>query len=149
MRARASKKFSQKVPTAILVAITLLICFQNCAPGFQANEQTSSSSVGLDGLPLDSESTHSCIFNGSNIQHGAKVQAYATSTVSFGQSCSGQMLTCNNGVLAGATAFPFQLASPALQHSVYLMAVLSLTEILYLPILRLRFHLVAYAICRV
>jgi hypothetical protein len=42
-----------------------------------------------------------CSFNGFTVAHGASVNAYATATVPYGQTCVAQSRTCNNGVLSG------------------------------------------------
>ena len=47
-----------------------------------------------------------CVFNGQTISHGQSVTAYASSSVGFGQSCSSQSRTCNNGVLSGSYPYP-------------------------------------------
>jgi len=47
----------------------------------------------------------SCLFNGATIPHGGSIFAFSNSTVAYGQSCSGQTRTCNNGVLSGSNQF--------------------------------------------
>jgi hypothetical protein len=42
-----------------------------------------------------------CTFNGATVLHGASVNAYATASVAYGQTCVAQARTCNNGVLSG------------------------------------------------
>ncbi len=44
----------------------------------------------------------SCTFNGQTIAHGGTVTAFATSTVAYGQTCSSQVRTCNDGTLSGS-----------------------------------------------
>ncbi len=44
----------------------------------------------------------SCSFNGQTIPHGGSVQAYASSSVNYGNTCTAQTRTCNNGVLSGS-----------------------------------------------
>lgn len=44
----------------------------------------------------------SCNFNGRTVNHGASVTGYASATVPFGSTCSGQTRTCNNGSLSGS-----------------------------------------------
>lgn len=47
----------------------------------------------------------SCLFNGQSVAHGSSVQAFQTSSVDFGQSCTAQTRTCANGVLSGSATF--------------------------------------------
>lgn len=47
----------------------------------------------------------SCQFNGQTIQSGQSVQAFLSSSVSFGQTCQSETRTCTNGVLSGTFAF--------------------------------------------
>jgi hypothetical protein len=49
----------------------------------------------------------SCLFNGTTINHGDSVTGYSSSSVPFGQVCSGvaETRTCNNGVLSGSATF--------------------------------------------
>ncbi len=47
----------------------------------------------------------SCTFNGQTIAHGQTVTASQASTVPYGQSCSSENRTCNNGTLSGTYAF--------------------------------------------
>lgn len=44
----------------------------------------------------------SCYFNGMNLASGQTTVSYASSTVPFGQVCSQETRTCNNGVLSGS-----------------------------------------------
>ena len=48
--------------------------------------------------------TASCSFNGQTVLHGASVYAYATSSVSMGDSCLNyrEARVCNNGSLSGS-----------------------------------------------
>lgn len=56
----------------------------------------------------------SCLFNGQTIAHGGNVQAYQNSSVAYGESCSAETRTCNNGVLSGSNAFAScSVAGPA------------------------------------
>ncbi len=43
-----------------------------------------------------------CYFNGQTVPHGGSVYAYASSSVPYGYSCSGEYRTCNNGSLSGS-----------------------------------------------
>lgn len=43
----------------------------------------------------------SCTFNGSTVNHGESVTAYETATVPYGNTCSQEPRTCNNGTLGG------------------------------------------------
>jgi len=52
----------------------------------------------------------SCLFNGQTIAHGQAVTAYGSSSVPFGQTCSGESRLCNNGVLSGS--FQFSACAP-------------------------------------
>lgn len=45
---------------------------------------------------------NSCLFNGITVAHGASVTAYPSANVAYGQSCTSQTRTCNNGVLSGS-----------------------------------------------
>jgi hypothetical protein len=45
-----------------------------------------------------------CEFNGATVLHGASVSAYQSAQVAFGQTCSSQARTCDNGVLSGSFA---------------------------------------------
>ena len=47
----------------------------------------------------------SCSFNGQTIAHGQSVVGYAAPSVGYGNSCSAQSRTCNNGVLSGSYAY--------------------------------------------
>lgn len=49
----------------------------------------------------------SCIFNGQTIPHGSSVNAFASSSVEYGQLCSGELRICENAHLSGS----FQYAS--------------------------------------
>lgn len=51
------------------------------------------------------EAPKSCSFNGSIIDHGKTVQAYKSSSVAYGQSCSSETRTCTNGVLSGSNTY--------------------------------------------
>lgn len=44
----------------------------------------------------------SCSFNGQSVAHGASVTAYQTATVPFGNNCTSEARTCNNGTLSGS-----------------------------------------------
>lgn len=46
-----------------------------------------------------------CLFNGQTIAHGQNITAYLNSSVNFGQTCTRQTRTCNNGVLSGNYSF--------------------------------------------
>lgn len=48
----------------------------------------------------------SCLFDGKTIAHGQSVSAYLSSSTTFGQSCTMQSRTCQNGVLSGSYAYP-------------------------------------------
>lgn len=45
---------------------------------------------------------HSCLHNGATIAHGDSVTAYLTSSTPFGQSCTSEVRTCNDGILSGS-----------------------------------------------
>lgn len=47
----------------------------------------------------------SCLFNGQTIAHGQPVTAFAASSVPYGQTCTSQVRTCNNGALSGSYNF--------------------------------------------
>ncbi|AZZ37510.1 hypothetical protein CIK05_12135 [Bdellovibrio sp. qaytius] len=47
----------------------------------------------------------SCLFNGQTVAHGSNVNAFANSTVAFGQTCAVEQRSCNNGVLSGSNAY--------------------------------------------
>ncbi|WP_409477861.1 hypothetical protein [Pseudobdellovibrio sp. HCB154] len=51
------------------------------------------------------EAALSCTFNGSTIAHGQTVEAYKSSSVAYGQSCSSETRTCTNGVLSGSNTY--------------------------------------------
>lgn len=50
-------------------------------------------------------SAASCSFNGQTIAHGQSVTAYVSPSVPYGQSCSSQTRTCNNGSLLGSNQY--------------------------------------------
>lgn len=50
--------------------------------------------------------TQSCTFNNQTVSHGASVAGYQSSSVPFGQTCTSQQRTCNNGALSGQYANP-------------------------------------------
>lgn len=45
-----------------------------------------------------------CLFAGQTLAHGQSVQAFAASTVAFGQTCQTNTRTCSNGTLSGTGA---------------------------------------------
>lgn len=47
----------------------------------------------------------SCLFNGLTVAHGDSVNAFASSTTQYGQSCQAEARTCNNGVLSGSAQY--------------------------------------------
>lgn len=47
----------------------------------------------------------SCLFNGQTIAHGSAVQAFANSSVAYGQTCTAETRTCTDGVLSGSSAY--------------------------------------------
>ena len=47
----------------------------------------------------------SCKFNGQLIPHGSTVSAYQSSSVGFGDTCSSQTRSCNNGSLSGTYSY--------------------------------------------
>ncbi|KHD87107.1 MAG: hypothetical protein OM95_16285 [Bdellovibrio sp. ArHS] len=47
----------------------------------------------------------SCLFAGRTIEHGQSIAAYLTSSVGYGQNCTMQTRTCQNGVLSGSYGF--------------------------------------------
>ncbi len=51
------------------------------------------------------DAPESCLFNGRTIAHGQNIEAYLNSSVTYGQSCTKQSRTCNNGVLNGSYNF--------------------------------------------
>ena len=53
-----------------------------------------------------------CLFNGQTIADGASVTAYATASVSSGQTCSSETRTCSNGTLSGSDAYASCSAVP-------------------------------------
>lgn len=46
-----------------------------------------------------------CSFNGQSVVHGQSVNAYQSSSVSFGQTCTSQQRTCSSGTLSGTYTF--------------------------------------------
>lgn len=48
---------------------------------------------------------HSCLFNGKTIKHGESVDAFLTSSVSYGEVCNMQKRLCNDGHLDGTFSF--------------------------------------------
>lgn len=48
---------------------------------------------------------NSCLFDGQTIAHGQSTAAYQTSAVAYGQTCTSQSRTCNNGTLSGTYTF--------------------------------------------
>lgn len=58
---------------------------------------------------------NSCLFNGRTVAHGSSVDAFLTSTVPVGNSCSQQRRTCNNGTLSGS--YSFSSCAPAVPAS--------------------------------
>jgi len=51
------------------------------------------------------QSAASCNFNGQLIPHGSTVSAYQSSSVGFGDTCSSQTRSCNNGSLSGTYSY--------------------------------------------
>lgn len=51
------------------------------------------------------QSAGSCYFNGQTLYHGQSVTAYATASVAYGNTCSSQTRTCNNGSLSGSYSY--------------------------------------------
>lgn len=49
----------------------------------------------------------SCTFNGWTVASGASVTGYQASIVAYGQTCTPQTLTCQNGTLSNASSYPF------------------------------------------
>jgi hypothetical protein len=47
----------------------------------------------------------SCLFNGQTIAHGQSVNAFQTSSVSYGSLCTIEQRTCNNGALSGSYSY--------------------------------------------
>jgi hypothetical protein len=47
----------------------------------------------------------SCVLNGRTYAHGESVKMFTTSTVAFGQTCTSQTRTCNDGTMSGTAAF--------------------------------------------
>lgn len=47
----------------------------------------------------------SCLFNGQTVAHGSNVSAFANSTVAYGETCTAETRSCNNGVLSGSSAY--------------------------------------------
>ncbi|MFN3697688.1 MAG: hypothetical protein ACK4VO_09635 [Pseudobdellovibrio sp.] len=47
----------------------------------------------------------SCLFNGQTISHGQTINAFISSSVSFGSLCQSEQRTCLNGVLSGSAAY--------------------------------------------
>ncbi len=47
----------------------------------------------------------SCSLGGSTVRNGSTVTAYATATVPFGNTCTSQRRTCNDGTLSGSYKF--------------------------------------------
>lgn len=43
----------------------------------------------------------SCLFNGQTVNHGQTIVGYETSSVSFGNLCTSETKTCDNGTLSG------------------------------------------------
>lgn len=74
----------------------------------QAQERSCSNGVlsgsyAASGCAVQPAST--CVFNGATLQNGETVQAYSEDSVRFGQTCSAETRTCNNGVLSGTNTF--------------------------------------------
>ncbi len=59
------------------------------------------------------ESAKSCSFNGSAVPHGGSVQAWATNSVAYGQSCKSEIRSCSNGVLSGSNTYNSCSVEPA------------------------------------
>jgi len=56
----------------------------------------------------------SCLFNGQTIAHGQTINAYSVSTVEYGNTCTSEKRTCNNGTLSGTSEYATcQVNSPA------------------------------------
>ncbi len=53
------------------------------------------------------DTPQSCLFNGNSVSNSTQVTAYRNATVPFGQTCTSELRTCNDGVLSGS----FQEAS--------------------------------------
>lgn len=68
-------------------------------------------SAGLDqnvhpSTPLNSPS-NVCLFNGETIANGGTSIGYRSASVSFGQPCLSQTLSCSDGVLSNASSYPY------------------------------------------
>jgi len=69
------------------------------------NNGTMSGTSSYQYLSCQAELPRSCSFNGQNVPHGSSVTGYHQSQVPYGQSCSSQVRTCNNGTLNGTAAY--------------------------------------------
>jgi len=59
------------------------------------------------------EEAKTCSFNGSTVPHGGSVQAWATNSVAYGQSCKSEIRSCSNGVLSGSNTYNSCAVEPA------------------------------------
>lgn len=50
----------------------------------------------------DISAARSCLFNGETITHGESVFAYQNSNVAYGETCTQEKRTCNDGTLSGS-----------------------------------------------
>ena len=84
------------------LAVVLLI-YQNCSekkPNFSSKPKDSS-------VEENEVVQKSCEFDGISIVDSDSVEAFEAPAVPFGNLCVSQTLTCLNGELAGADAFPY------------------------------------------
>ena len=59
------------------------------------------------------DAAKSCSFNGATVPHGGGIQAWATNSVAFGQSCKSEIRSCTNGVLSGSNTYNSCNVEPA------------------------------------
>ena len=65
-----------------------------------------------------SQMPRSCIFNDRTLAHGESVVAFASNSVSAGESCRAEMRACQNGILSGSFMFP-NCSAQVLQSCVF------------------------------
>ena len=81
-----------------------------CTNGVVAYQHTPAATSCTPGLQ---EGSQDCTFNGQVVKNGGFTTGFASSSVPYNSTCSSSQLTCSNGNLLNATAFPFASCAPA------------------------------------
>ncbi|MES2801677.1 MAG: hypothetical protein V4654_04245 [Bdellovibrionota bacterium] len=90
----------------------LITAFQNSTQAYGSqcvSEQRSCENGVMSGSyqygSCNVDAASSCLFNGQTVAHGQSVQAFPTSSVSFGEMCISDSRTCDNGILSGSNQY--------------------------------------------